>query len=38
MEIKRIDDEAKHRGVETYFNNCQLASRTNYKDGVKQQN
>ena len=36
MEIKRIDDEAKHRGVETRYDNGQLESRANYKNGIKQ--
>ena len=33
MDLKRIADEAKNGVVETYYDNGQLQSRANYKDG-----
>ena len=33
MDLKRIADEAKNGAVETHYDNGQLESRVNYKDG-----
>ena len=34
MDLKRIADEAKNGVVETYYDNGQLKTRTNYKNDI----
>lgn len=35
MDLKRIADEAKNGVVETFYDNGQLKSRANYKNGKR---